>query len=196
MRPLRAPTAPARLSCPQCLALTTARQRRHFQLSPPRPEPKRDPRLDGVGHDKEDILDDYANIRDSYATPKNPIVLAHGLLGFSVLNAVPLLPPIHYWRGITTALDALLKPETPIITPAVPPSGSIDQRAEALAEAIAAAAPGRPVNIIAHSMGGLDARCMISSLTSKAAHPVRVASLTTIATPRASPPPSVPWYPH
>lgn len=122
-------------------------------------------------------------------------MLAHGLLGFSVLNAVPLLPPIHYWRGITTALETLLKPETPIITPAVPPSGSIDQRADALAEAIAAAAPaGRPVNIIAHSMGGLDARCMISSLASKTDRPVRVASLTTIATPRESihvlPPPA------
>lgn len=103
-------------------------------------------------------------------------------MGFSVLNAVPLLPPIHYWHGITSALNALLKPDTPIITPSVPPTGSIPQRAAALAEAIAASAPkGQPVNIIAHSMGGLDARCMISSLTPSPS--IRVASLTTIATP-------------
>lgn len=39
--------------------------------------------------------------------PKNPIVLAHGLMGFEELKiAGPLLPGIHYWRGITEALAA------------------------------------------------------------------------------------------
>jgi triacylglycerol lipase len=62
----------------------------------------------------------------------------------------------------------------------VPPSASIEERAEKLALQIADAAGGRHVNIIAHSMGGLDARYMISHL-----RPANVAvrSLVTIASP-------------
>ncbi|KZZ91119.1 hypothetical protein AAL_06860 [Moelleriella libera RCEF 2490] len=54
------------------------------------------------------IEDDYASIRDHYATPRYPIVLAHGLLGFSQLQVLPrVLPTIHYWHGIHEALAAL-----------------------------------------------------------------------------------------
>lgn len=62
----------------------------------------------------------------------------------------------------------------------MPPSGSIEKRAEELARGISDAANGREVNIIAHSMGGLDARYMISHL-----HPanVKVRSLVTVASP-------------
>ena len=41
---------------------------------------------------------------------------------------------------------------------------SIEQRAARLGENIAEAAEGRSVSIIAHSMGGLDARYMVSRL--------------------------------
>lgn len=75
-----------------------------------------------------------------------------------------------------------------MITASVPPSDAIEDRAAKLAADIAAASdaspgtPPTPVNIIAHSMGGLDARYMISHLL-RATPGVRVASLTTISTP-------------
>ncbi|KAI0186782.1 triacylglycerol lipase [Xylaria flabelliformis] len=136
---------------------------------------KTDPRLAQLG---KRIHDEYAQIKDHYATPKLPIVLAHGLLGFAELRLTPgWLPPVHYWRGITEALKAN---GVHVITTTVPPSGSIEQRAEKLARGIADAAGGREVNIIAHSMGGLDARYMISHLRPSN---VRVRSLVTIASP-------------
>ncbi|KAI1088485.1 putative triacylglycerol lipase [Rostrohypoxylon terebratum] len=136
---------------------------------------KHDPRLQDLG---KQIYDDYAIIREHYGTPKYPIVLAHGLLGFAELNiAGGWLPPIQYWRGIT---DALKANGSQVITATVPPSGSIEQRAEKLAHGIAQAAQGKSVNIIAHSMGGLDARYMISHLQPKN---VDVRSLVTVASP-------------
>ncbi|KAI8956709.1 putative triacylglycerol lipase [Daldinia sp. FL1419] len=134
-----------------------------------------DPRLKDLG---KPIYDDYAAIREHYATPKYPIVLAHGLLGFAEIRlAGGWLPAIHYWRGIT---DALRANGIEVITASVPPSGSIEQRAEKLARSIADVARDRSVNIIAHSMGGLDARYMISHLQPKN---VNVKSLVTVASP-------------
>ncbi|XXH03751.1 hypothetical protein Hte_010157 [Hypoxylon texense] len=134
-----------------------------------------DPRLKVLGRQ---ILNDYAAIREHYATPKYPIVLAHGLLGFAELRlAGGWLPAIHYWRGIT---DALKANGIEVITAAVPPSGSIEQRAERLARGISEVAGDKSVNIIAHSMGGLDARYMISHLQPKN---VDVRSLVTVASP-------------
>ena len=81
-------------------------------------------------------------------TPKHPIILAHGLLGFSELRlAGPLLPGIHYWRGIKEAFS--LK-GVEVIAASVPPSASIEMRAKVLAETIASAARGREVNIVAY----------------------------------------------
>lgn len=100
------------------------------------------------------------------------------MLGFAELRLTPgWVPPVYYWRGISEALKAN---GVKVITTTVPPSGSIEKRAEKLAQGIADAAGGREVNIIAHSMGGLDARYMISHL-----RPANVAvrSLVTVATP-------------
>jgi triacylglycerol lipase len=88
-----------------------------------------------------------------------------------------MIPPVYYWRGISEALQAN---GVHVITTTVPPSGSIEQRAEKLARGIADAAGGREVNIVAHSMGGLDARYMISHL--RPAN-VTVRSLVTVASP-------------
>ncbi|WQF89042.1 Putative GPI inositol-deacylase PGAP1, alpha/Beta hydrolase [Colletotrichum destructivum] len=112
-------------------------------------------------------------------TPKNPIVLAHGLMGFAELRLGGYVPPIHYWHGISDSLSTLSGPDN-VITTSVPPSASIEERAAALAADIAAKARGRAVNIVAHSMGGLDARYMISVLQPAG---VSVASLVTVATP-------------
>lgn len=67
-----------------------------------------------------------------------------------------------------------------MILTSVPPSASIEERAVKLSEDIEKKAGGKSVNIIAHSMGGLDARYMISRLKPPN---VRVRSLTTIASP-------------
>ncbi|KAI4249620.1 MAG: hypothetical protein L6R40_000409 [Gallowayella cf. fulva] len=96
------------------------------------------------------IIDDFAAIRSRYRAPKNPIVLAHGLLGFDELHlAGALLPGIHYWRGIT---DALKKNGIEVITTSVPASSSIEKRAAKLGRDIEKKAGGKSVNIIAHSM--------------------------------------------
>ncbi|KJZ78693.1 hypothetical protein HIM_02084 [Hirsutella minnesotensis 3608] len=184
----RAAAAAARQSCrrPSCRPLLV---RRAFATDAPLLRDG-DARLRHLGRE---IADEYATIRENYATPKHPIVLAHGLLGFSELSLVSALPPVQYWYGIKQALTAQGCPS--VITASVPPSGSIQERAAKLAQDIAAACPpcqasssgpgaGNgpvPVNIIAHSMGGLDARYMISHLQPEGK--VAVASLTTIATP-------------
>lgn len=80
-------------------------------------------------------------------TPKNPIILAHGLFGFDELHlAGPQLPGLRYWRGISEAMAAK---GIEVITASVPASGSIEKRAEMLGENIAAKAKGKSVNIIA-----------------------------------------------
>lgn len=122
---------------------------------------------------------------------KYPLVLAHGLFGFAELKlAGSYLPPIHYWRGIK---DALLANGAEVITATVPPSGSIEERAAKLREHILADSKGRPVNIVAHSMGGLDARYMISKSRHKRTlaqeqrkepeNDINVRALVTVATP-------------
>ena len=67
-----------------------------------------------------------------------------------------------------------------MILTSVPPSASIQERAAKLSADIEKKAGGKSVNIVAHSMGGLDARYMISRL--KPGN-VRVRSLTTVASP-------------
>lgn len=80
-------------------------------------------------------------------TPTNPIVLAHGLLGFDKLHlAGPLFPGLQYWRGITQALTAN---GIEIITASVPASASIEERAAILSNEIMMKAHGKSVNIIA-----------------------------------------------
>lgn len=67
-----------------------------------------------------------------------------------------------------------------MILTSVPPSASIEERAAKLSRDIEKKALGKSVNIVAHSMGGLDARYMISRLKPPN---VKVLSLTTIASP-------------
>ena len=84
-------------------------------------------------------------------TPKNPIVLAHGLFGFDQLHlAGSIFPGVHYWRGITEALAAN---GIEVITATVPPSGSIEERAKKLGEDIEKKAGRKSVNIIAYVQG-------------------------------------------
>lgn len=111
-------------------------------------------------------------------TPRHPIVLAHGLFGF---DEVALGSLRHaYWRGIR---DALEKDGNKVIVPRVPPCGSVAERAAALTRALELVEQKR-VNVLAHSMGGLDARFAVANLGAAA----KVASLVTVGTPhRGSP---------
>ena len=102
-----------------------------------------------------------------------PIVLAHGFLGFEQLQVGSVTH--DYFRGIAQHLRTQ---DITVHCPAVPPVASIATRAANLAEYVRAL-PARRVNIVAHSMGGLDARYAISKLGLGR----RVASLTTLGTP-------------
>ncbi|ERF68807.1 hypothetical protein EPUS_06251 [Endocarpon pusillum Z07020] len=163
---------------PRPLCATWLRQWPHLRNSSSKPDAvdaATDPRVEDLGRL---IEDDFAKLRDKYRTPKYPIVLAHGLLGFDELRlAGKFLPGVQYWRGIKEGLNAN---NIEVITTAVPSSGSIEQRAVALMKDIKAKARGKTVNIVAHSMGGLDARHLISSLKP---WDLEIKSLTTVGTP-------------
>jgi triacylglycerol lipase len=108
-----------------------------------------------------------------------PIVLHHGLFGYDHLRVGPI--QLHYFGGIERALT---RPDRPVIVTHVHPTASIERRATQLKQSLldqlheTGHAPEKVV-ILAHSMGGLDARYMISRLDMAD----RVAALVTISTP-------------
>ena len=110
--------------------------------------------------------------------PVGPIVLVHGVDPVSLFTS----QEVHF-IGIPTALQ---NEGASVIRPMRAGMNSIDLRARQLKDAILAAYPDPSVkvNLIAHSMGGLDARYMITHL----AMADRVASLTTISTPHRGTP--------
>lgn len=112
------------------------------------------------------------------ARPRYPVVLVHGVMGFDEIAVLGRRR--EYFRGIAEHLERL-----GIAThrPTVPPLSSVPRRAERLAAFIDRLGAER-VNLIAHSMGGLDARYAITKL---GAHR-RVASLITIGTPHRGTP--------
>jgi len=112
------------------------------------------------------------------ARPRHPVVLAHGLFGF---DEVTVGRSSHaYWKGIRAALE---KDGCRVVVPRVPAVGSIAERAAALARALSEVEAKR-VNVLAHSMGGLDARYAVARLGQGR----RVAALVTVGTPhRGSP---------
>jgi triacylglycerol lipase len=112
------------------------------------------------------------------ARPRFPVVLAHGFLGF---DEVALGWQRHaYFRGIGARLEQM---GAKVYSPRVPGVASIATRAESLA-ALIRSLPDERVNIVAHSMGGLDARYAISQLGLSG----KVASLITIGTPHLGTP--------
>ncbi len=103
---------------------------------------------------------------------KYPIVLAHGFNG----------SPDNEWGVNPNIISALTDDGHDIHITAVSPFQSVSVRGLQLAEQIDAAlerSGADKVNIIAHSMGGLDSRYAIASL----GYADRVASLVTISTP-------------
>jgi len=109
---------------------------------------------------------------------------------------------MHYWSNVLRVLRGVVGAE--VIVTSVPgfvvfPSsipkplnlcviirtGSITSRADRLHEQLKSRVRGRGVNFLAHSMGGLDCRHLISHISPKEYVPL---SLTTLSTPhRGSP---------
>lgn len=101
-----------------------------------------------------------------------PIVLLHGFLGWDKVFF------LDYFYHIRKALEA---DGFAVFTPQVNPVASIETRAQQLApllDRIFAQTGAKKINIIAHSMGGLDARYLIAH-----GYADRIASLTTVGTP-------------
>ena len=107
-----------------------------------------------------------------------------GLYGFDVRgpSSFPSLR-MHYWSSVLNILRKTVGAE--VIVTAVPATGSIASRAEQLDRFLQVKALGRGINFMAHSMGGLDCRHLITHLKPVDYTPL---SLMTIATPhRGSP---------
>jgi triacylglycerol lipase len=112
------------------------------------------------------------------AVPRYPVVLAHGICGFDAIQIGPVKR--EYFQGVGAHLKGLGM-EVHIFP--VCALGSVARRAEDLARRIAEV-PAKRVNIVAHSMGGLDARYAITRLGMAE----KVASLTTVGTPHLGTP--------
>jgi triacylglycerol lipase len=111
--------------------------------------------------------------------PRFPVVFCHGMLAMSMLRRhIPEEP--NYFAHLRTFLS---ERGVQALFPRVEPTGGVAGRAEQLRDQIRRWT-GEPVNIIAHSMGGLDARFLISRL----GFADRVRSLTTIASPHQGTP--------
>ncbi|WWD20187.1 hypothetical protein CI109_104663 [Kwoniella shandongensis] len=118
--------------------------------------------------------------------PRETVVLCHGLYGFSTATPIPLFPSLklHYWASVLEVLRDRMGVDVVVV--GVKGTGSIQERAEQMHEFLKNTLPrGTGVNFVAHSMGGLDCRYLISHLKPTTYTPV---SLTTIGTPhRGSP---------
>jgi triacylglycerol lipase len=104
-----------------------------------------------------------------------PIVLVHGLLGYDRLR-VGSWTVLSYFSTIPEALEAA---GNRVLVPRLSPTAGIAQRAAELKAFLDREAPAEPVHLIAHSMGGLDSRYLISCLGMAP----RVLTLTTLGTP-------------
>ena len=111
--------------------------------------------------------------RDALA-PRHPVVFCHGMLAFTTLSMSLPEDPNYFTHLRGFLQDRGIR----ALYPRVIPTGGIVSRAQQLKEQILAWSD-EPVNIIAHSMGGLDARYLITHLGLAE----RVRSLTTVSTP-------------
>lgn len=110
--------------------------------------------------------------------PRHPVVLAHGLFGF---DEIALGNARHaYFRGVSERLQQL---GHVVHAARVAKAAGVEVRARELARFVEQLAAER-VNIVAHSMGGLDARYAIARLGLGD----RVASLVTVGTPHLGTP--------
>jgi triacylglycerol lipase len=102
-----------------------------------------------------------------------PLVFCHGMLAFS---AIKMRMPENY-NSFSSLAQSLRDRGFQAFFPQVAPTSGIVERAQQLREQIVRWTD-QPVNLIAHSMGGMDARYLITHLDMAD----RVRSLTTIGT--------------
>ncbi len=172
-------------------------QEQHRRLSPPRaadpperldarpPEPQApaapaEPAASPApGPDTPAAVGDRASAALALLRPtRHPLVLVHGVLGFDRVQVGGFR--VDYFRGVT---DELRRQGFLVYVVRVDPLAPIPVRAAQLAEQVIALKVGR-VNLVAHSMGGLDARYALAHLGLGE----WVASLTTIGTPHRGTP--------
>jgi triacylglycerol lipase len=104
-----------------------------------------------------------------------PIVLVHGLCGFNEIRVGPCVLASYFPR-----IPALLRAAgNRVLIPCLSPTRSVAERAAQLKAFLDREAPKEAVHLFAHSMGGLDARYMVSRLGMGG----RVLTLTTLGTP-------------
>jgi triacylglycerol lipase len=113
-----------------------------------------------------------------------PVVLHHGLFGYGRVRVGPV--EVSSFHGIDRAITAT---DRPVIVTHVHPTASIERRAAQLKRSLLGQLhetghAHKKVVILAHSMGGLDARYMVSRLGMDD----RVAAVVTISTPHAGSP--------
>jgi triacylglycerol esterase/lipase EstA (alpha/beta hydrolase family) len=106
--------------------------------------------------------------------PRYPVVFCHGMLAFSMLKM--RMP--EDLNCFTPLREFLAARGVRVLFPEVAPTAGVTERAESLRDQIRQWT-SEPVNVIAHSMGGLDARFMIARLDMAD----QVKSLTTVSTP-------------
>lgn len=121
-----------------------------------------------------------------------PIILAHGVCRFDFLwkdtvntdnSDDPDIDTLHYFKGIRTTLT---KKGFDVYHSNVAWGANVDTRANDLKKNVLKALKmykAQKVNIIAHSMGGLDARHMLFNDREHGKIHEKVASVTTISTP-------------
>ena len=114
------------------------------------------------------------------ALPKlrSPIVLVHGLLGFGEVRLRGVTVS-EYFPDVSRALRAA---GNRVLIPNLSPTGGVADRAAQLKEFIDRESPQEPVHLLAHSMGGLDSRYLLSRLDMAR----RVLTLTTRTLPVCS----------
>jgi triacylglycerol lipase len=110
----------------------------------------------------------------SALVPRYPVVFCHGMLASSMLK---MQMPAHL--NCFSSLETFLAGRgLRVLFPQVLPTGGVVERATSLKEQVERWSDG-PLNLVAHSMGGLDARYLITHLGMAR----RVRSLTTISAP-------------
>ena len=108
-------------------------------------------------------------------TPFSPVILAHGLCGLDRLFS-RRRPSREHFPGVRTYLESL---GYSVFVAKVSPTAGIVTRAKELKAFICREVGAMPVHVIGHSLGGLDARYMISQLGMES----QVRSLVTVGTP-------------
>lgn len=129
------------------------------------------------------LIQNHIQILTADNDPMTPTELAS--IDPSNINNITTFLAIDYWIGIKKLLESK---GCKVYITKVPSFGSIEQRAltlHKLFQKIPATSSHRKVklNLIAHSMGGLDCRYLISRIPNNDKKNYQVVSLTTISTP-------------